>query len=56
MVSYEDRGWCISQENQVAYDDDSWNIIFIARIKFVSFEKHFSFLSLVVISGSGYTL
>ena len=55
MVHYEDMGWCISQENQVGYNSGGGAIIFIAWIKFVAFEKHFSFPSQVVISGSGYT-
>ena len=41
------------QENQVGCDGGGGTIIFIAWIKFLSFEKHFSFFSLVVISGSG---
>ena len=51
MVHYEDRCWCVSQENQVHYDSGGGNIIFIAWIKFATL--HFSFVSLVVISGSG---
>ena len=54
-VCYEDRGWCINQENQVGYDGGG-TLILIAWIKFVAFKKHFSILSLVVISGSGKTL
>ena len=53
MVHYEDRCWCVSQENQVHYDTGGGNIIFIAWIKFATL--HFSFVSLVVISGSGQT-
>ena len=50
------RSWSISQENLVGYDCGGGTIIFIAWIKFFSLEKHFSFLSLVVISGSDLTL
>ena len=46
-------GWCISQENQVGYDRGGGTKIFIAWIKFAAFEKYFSFVCLVVISGSG---
>ena len=53
MVHFEDRGWCINQENQVDYDSGRGTIILIAGIKFVTFEKNFSFVSLAVISGPG---
>ena len=49
MVSYEGRGWCSSQENQFGNDSGGGTIICIAWIKFVSFEKHFSYLSLGVL-------
>ena len=50
MVHYEDRGWCINQENQVDYDGGRGTIILIVGIKFVAFEKKFSFVSLAAIS------
>ena len=53
MVHYENRNWCIRQENQVGYDGGGGTIIFIAWIKFVTLEKHFSFVNQVVISDSG---
>ena len=62
MVYYEVRSWYISQANQVGYGKGGGTInyilqlkpygfdqvIFIVWIKFFSFEKHFSFLSLTV--------
>ena len=53
MVHYEDGGRHNSQENQVGYNGGGGTIIFIAWIRFVAFEKHFSFVSLVVMSDSG---
>lgn len=54
MVHYEERFWHFSQEKQVYYDGNGGTIIFIGWIKFVGFKKHSSFISLVVISSSGY--
>ena len=48
MVYFKIRRLCISQENQVGYDSGGGTIAFIGWIKFLSFEKHFSFLGLVV--------
>ena len=62
VLYYEVRSWCISQANQVAYGKGGGTIndilqlksygfdqvIFIVWIKFLSFENHFSFLSLTV--------
>ena len=41
VVHYEFGSWCFSQENQVGYDGGGGTIIFIAWIKFFSFDKHF---------------
>ena len=62
VVYYEVRSWYISHANQVGWDMGGgtinyilWlkyygsdQVIFIAWIRFFSFEKHFSFLGLIV--------
>ena len=61
VVYYEVRSWYINQVNQVGYEKGGGTInyivqlksytfhkvIFIVWIKFFSFEKYFSFLSLI---------
>ena len=46
LAHQQDRSFCINQEHQVDYDSGEI-IIFIARIQFFSFGKHFSFLKLM---------
>ena len=52
-VCFMVRCSCISQENQVDYDGGGGTIIFIAWIKFFSFEEKKLFFSLIVLISSG---